>query len=73
MAENFWCDEALLRKLMGSGEPFFILRAQDALAVHFVKEWAERAEGAGSPPSKVQNAHRVARAMRQWPVKKVPD
>lgn len=70
---RLWSDEAMLKKLVETGEPFFVLRAQDALAAPLVSEWAKRAEGAGVPDRKVKNAFFTALAMRQWPKKKVPD
>lgn len=63
----------ILKKLAEGREPFWVLRAQDALAAPLVLEWANRAEGAGVAADKVANARMAARAMRQWPVKKVPD
>lgn len=53
-------------------EPVFILRAQDKSAALFVKFWAWWNEDE-SPPEKVQEARRAARAMDAWPTKKVPD
>jgi hypothetical protein len=60
-------------KIAGSDEPVFILRAQDKLAAELVRDWAERAERAGSPHAKVIDALACADAMDAWPVKKVPD
>jgi hypothetical protein len=63
----------MLKKLDGTSEPYFVLRAQDALASALVMEWADRAEGAGCPQDIVADARMQARAMRQWPKKKIPD
>ena len=37
-------NEVMIQKLRETGEPFFVLRAQDALASALVYEWANRAE-----------------------------
>lgn len=63
----------LLEKLADSKEPYFVLRGTDAFASHLVVMWADMAEGAGVPLDKVQNARQCARAMRNWPTKKIPD
>jgi hypothetical protein len=54
-------------------EPVFILRAQDRLAPMLVDEWALRAQGFGCPKEKVDEARRLAQAMREWPIRKNPD
>jgi len=54
-------------------EPVFILRAQDRLASMLVEEWALRAQGFGCPKEKVDEARRLAHAMRMWPNRKNPD
>jgi hypothetical protein len=58
---------------MDEAEPFFILRGQDAFAGELVRRWADLAESAGVPGFKVENARQCARAMRNWPTKKIPD
>lgn len=65
-------NHAMLAK-MDEKEPFFILRAQDAFSAALVKQWADLAESAGVPGYKVTNARECARAMRNWPTKKIPD
>lgn len=65
-------NKAMLDK-MDEAEPFFILRGQDASAAFLVKMWADLAEAAGVPAEKVENARQCARAMRNWPKKKIPD
>lgn len=53
-------------------EPVFLLRAQDecaAMAVHFYA-WLCRQKGAFEVASAADDH---ARAMREWPTKKVPD
>jgi hypothetical protein len=54
-------------------EPFFILRGQDAFAATLVSQWADMLEGAGGPRDKIDNARQCARAMRNYPKKKIPD
>lgn len=65
-------NHAMLAK-MDPAEPFFVLRGQDALAATLVKEWADRADAAGVPRDKIDNARQCARAMKNWPTKKIPD
>lgn len=55
------------------GEPFFVLRAQDALAPQMVKNWAERAKENHLPTEKYLGAYRVAAEMEKWPFRKMPD
>jgi hypothetical protein len=57
-------------------EPIFVLRAQDTLAPELVREWADRAEDAGTPSEKVEEARDLARQMEDWQAantSKVPD
>lgn len=57
-------------------EPVFVLRAQDMLAPEIVREWAYRAQAAGTPEEKVSEARRCADRMEDWQIqnsKKVPD
>lgn len=65
-------NHAMLAK-MDPAEPFFVLRGQDALAATLVRDWADRAEAAGVPRDKIDNARQCARAMKNWPMKKIPD
>lgn len=60
-------------EVTGLQEPYFILRGQDAFAAELVRQWAHLAESAGVPRQKVENARQCARAMRNWPTKKIPD
>lgn len=55
------------------GEPVFILRAQDKLASHFVRQWAVVAKDKGLSDERYSNAMKLADAMKAWPVKKLPD
>lgn len=78
MPRDRFGNEELLKKLneangIGQFEPYFVLRAQDAFSGHLVKLWADMAEAAGTPHDKVVNARECARAMRNWPKKKIPD
>ena len=54
-------------------EPVFILRAQDRYAAGRVDDWADYAEEGGCPPEKVAEARDLARRMKAWPIRKVPD
>lgn len=66
-------NDKIVESCKASGEPYFVLRAQDCLASTLVAEWAIRAEGAGAPADKVARARLASRVMRLWLVKKVPD
>jgi hypothetical protein len=54
------------REKAAPDEPIFTLRAQDRCAPAAVRDWANRARGAGCDPAKVQEAMDVARAMEEW-------
>ncbi len=54
-------------------EPVFLLRAQDALAAGIVDMWATMALQAGVGKEKVREAVAIAKAMRQWPNRRMPD
>jgi hypothetical protein len=60
-------------KKMGPNEPFFVLRAQDALAAELVELWSLRAKAAGCSIDKVNEAKNIAEEMLRWPVRKNPD
>jgi hypothetical protein len=53
-------------------EPIFVLRAQDMLASHFVREWAFMAERHGASREKISEALACARAMEKWPNRRMP-
>jgi hypothetical protein len=55
------------------GEPYFVLRAQDALSPELIEAWAIEAELNHCPSAKVSNARAIAAAMRKWPHRKTPD
>lgn len=54
-------------------EPVFILRGQDLLSDRLVDKWADRAEASGCSPEKVQEARNLAKAMRNYWNRKLPD
>ena len=56
-----------------SGEPVFLLRAQDELAGDVVRIWALRAEDIGVSRCKVNCARDRSTEMDDWPTKKLPD
>lgn len=55
------------------GEPFFVLRAQDAVAGDAVRGWASLAHAAGAPAEALELALQHADRMDAWPQKKKPD
>jgi hypothetical protein len=60
----------------GEGELTFTLRAKDMLAPEIVREWAFRAQRAGTPIEKVKDARRIADEMEDWQIanhRHVPD
>lgn len=56
-----------------SGEPVFVLRGQDELAVSAVLYWVAVAESRGLGQEMLQSARAHAMRMAEWPVKKLPD
>lgn len=54
-------------------EPLFLLRGRDTVASETVLDWCDRAGRDGSPNEKLDEAAACAKAMRNWPTKKVPD
>lgn len=69
MARNL----AIIEKCEKTGEPFFVMRAQDCLSAALVHEWALRARNAGVSWKLVQQATDIAEKMRMWATKKIPD
>lgn len=66
-------DDACLSKC-APGEPIFVLRAQDSLAPHIVREWADAARMAGHiSGDKYEEALACANRMEAWPNRKLPD
>lgn len=47
-------------------EPLFILCGRDVLAAPTVRDWIRRAEHAGVPDAKLNDAKRLALAMDTW-------
>jgi transcriptional regulator with XRE-family HTH domain len=56
-----------------SGEPRFLLRAQDIYASAAVRSWADLLEQDGGSAELVAEARSIADAMDAWPTHKVPD
>ena len=59
-----------------AGEPYFVLRAHDVAAPLTVLNWVERADDAGAPAAKQQEAIRCATEMEKWQQthgSKIPD
>jgi hypothetical protein len=59
-------------------EPIFILRAQDAASVGTLQHYAQLCSEWGSPPTHIDNAHRVTERFDEWqqahgPQVKAPD
>jgi hypothetical protein len=54
-------------------EPIFILRAQDKLAHHFVRQWVAVASAKGLSQERANEALVCAAEMEAWPVKKLLD
>ncbi len=65
-------DSCCLAKLK-PGEPFFVLRGQDALAPIFVRGWAEMARQNGLSAEKFAEAMKRADAMAAYTPRKLPD
>ena len=63
-----------LNEITASGEPVFILRAQDIIAPYCVEKWAEVYEGMGGAGTKAAHARAVAAQMVKWTgTRKFPD
>jgi hypothetical protein len=58
---------------LADGEPYFVLRAQDRLAPELIEAWAVEAELNDCPADKVADARAIAKAMRGWHKRKMPD
>jgi hypothetical protein len=58
---------------LADGEPYFVLRAQDRLAPELIEAWAVEAELNDCPPAKVADARAIAKTMRGWRKRKMPD
>jgi hypothetical protein len=56
----------------GMDEPIFCLRAQDLLAPPLVERWADQARYK-CPREKTDAAYQLAKEMRMWPNRKMPD
>lgn len=72
--DGSWHDTCLDN--LNHGEPFFVLRAQDKIAVTVVRVWAALASLFGSPKEWVAEAYAAAEEMEVWGEEhgtKVPD
>lgn len=67
-------ENGCLRKA-AMGEPIFVLRGQDLLAPSTIRQWVDTARRLGTPPEKLSEALRCARAMEAWQkhTVKIPD
>lgn len=55
-------------------EPIFVLRGQDETAPAIVRHWiSKNAARLGSDHPKIKGAESIAKAMAQWPKRKLPD
>ena len=60
-------------KQLPESEPVFVLRATDILADQIVVEWANLLERHDGRSGKIAGAREVAKEMREWPYRKLPD
>ena len=61
---------------LSDNEPYFVLRAQDVFAAHLVDSWCDLAEqmgGAIKNTHKIFEARSLAKEMRNWYPRKLPD
>jgi hypothetical protein len=59
---------------IGEDEPVFVLRAQDACAIHTMEWYRDLAKKAGCPDGHIYNTEEAVRAFDAWPgEKKLPD
>ncbi len=58
--------------LIPSGEPVFLLRAQDSLAADTVDFWADGLESNGGDEDTIDAVRQHAKLMRQWSPQKLP-
>lgn len=66
-------NKKILEKCHRTGQPYFVLCADDIFGSFLVKKWTELAEAAGVNTNKIEAAKQCSRAMKLWPTKKVPD
>lgn len=66
-------DQLVKFSTLGEGEPYFMLRGQDAVAADTVRAWASLARAAGTPDAVVEQALQQADNLEAWKPKKVPD
>ena len=58
---------------LAPGEPWFLIRGQDALGAAAVRAWAALAYDAGAETALVELALEQADRLEAWPAKKLPD
>lgn len=61
---------------LGEDEPYFVIRAHDAVGAHAVRAWAHLAKQAGAAEEKVAEAIEHAKVFEAWQAEhgtKVPD
>lgn len=73
MASKTQIVKQLVEERVPYDEPLFLLRGQDVLAADIVDLWCDKAEKAGVPKAKVDEARLCVQAMRTWPHRKRPD
>lgn len=66
-------DQLVKVQTLGPGEPFFLVRAQDALSAALVRAYAELLFNAGGSPALVESALQLADRMDAYRPKKLPD
>lgn len=60
-------------KQLEHGEPYFLIRARDALSGPAVRAWAALAYAAGAPPATVESALQQADTLDAYARKRLPD
>ncbi|MET3665949.1 hypothetical protein [Caulobacter sp. 1776] len=66
-------DQLVRFRQIQPGEPYFLIRGQDAVAGDAVRAWASLARTAGAPSAIVEQALQQADRLDAWPTKKTPD
>jgi len=66
-------DVVALDKKIPADEPVFLIRGQDAVGAHIVRQWADAFESAGGDPKLAESARAHALLMDAWPKKKLAD
>jgi hypothetical protein len=66
-------DQMVQFKGIAEGEPYFMLRGQDAIAGDAIRAWVMLASKRGVAPAVLEQALRQADRLDAWPTKKLPD